>query len=119
GAMKEVAVRPTNSVLRFASGDNDIIAAGKELEVEAVLDGRIQSEAGRLRVTLQLVSVGTGEHLWSGQFDGREGQILDLQDQISNRLRGYLAVAETDDQARPPTQVSDAYEAYLKGRYFW
>ncbi len=119
GRMKEVAVRPTNSILRFTGGEPDIVTAGKELDVEAVLDGRVQHEADRLRVTIQLVSVETGVQLWSGQFDGREGQILDLQDAISHGLRGYLAVTETDDRTRPYTEVADAYEAYLKGRYFW
>ena len=119
GSLKEIAVRPTNAILRFADGEGDVISAGKEIEVDAVLDGRVQSENGRLRITLQLVSVATGEQLWSEQFDGKADSILALQDEISNRLRKHLAYPGTDNFSRQPTTSNDAYEAYLKGRYFW
>jgi DNA-binding winged helix-turn-helix (wHTH) protein/TolB-like protein len=118
GSLKEIAVRPTNSILRFADGETDVIEAGREIEVDAVLDGRVQSENDRLRITLQLVSVGTGEQLWSEQFDGQADSILALQDEISNRLRKHLAYSATDNFSRQPTESNAAYEAYLKGRYF-
>ncbi len=112
-------MRPTSSVLRFAGERQDVIEAGKMLGVDAVLDGRVQAENDRLRVTLQLVSVRDGEQLWAEQFDGQAGEILALQDVISNRLRQKFAFGETKKASRRPTEINEAYDSYLKGRYLW
>ena len=119
GRFDELVVRPTSSVVRFAGEQHDVIEAGKFLGVDAVLDGRVQEENGRLRVTLQLISVPDGDQLWSEQFDGRSGEILALQDLISNRFGQDLVLRNTRDAARRPVLNNDAYEAYLKGRYLW
>lgn len=119
GNLNEVAVRPTSSVLKFAGENQDAVEAGKTLAVDAILDGRVQTENDRLRVTLQLVSVTTGEQIWSEQFDGKTGEILALQDVIANRLGRKFAFAEIKKFNRRPTESNKAYEAYLKGRYFW
>ncbi len=119
GEFEKIAVRPTSSVLRFAGENQNLIEAGKKLEVDAVLDGRVQTENDRLRVTLQLISVENGEQLWSEQFDGRADEILALQDAISSRLRQKFAFADADKFNRRPTESNKAYEAYLKGRFLW
>ncbi|HUR99210.1 MAG TPA: tetratricopeptide repeat protein [Pyrinomonadaceae bacterium] len=118
GRNDTLVVRPTNSVIRFAE-DKDAVAVGKALSVDAVLDGRVQEEGSRLRVTLQLVAVATGEQLWSEQFDGHVGEILALQDSIASRLQGDLALGNGQRQGRSPAINSESYEAYLKGRYLW
>jgi DNA-binding winged helix-turn-helix (wHTH) protein/TolB-like protein len=121
GNLDRVAVRPTSAVLPFARSEQDGLEIGKKLQVDAIVDSRIQQEGGRLRVTMQLVRVADGEHLWSGQFDGRADQILDLQDKISARVSRSLdaAVSDPEEFAKRPTENAEAYEAYLKGRYFW
>jgi DNA-binding winged helix-turn-helix (wHTH) protein/TolB-like protein/lipopolysaccharide biosynthesis regulator YciM len=119
GRLDTLVIRPTNSVLRFASEDHDAVEAGEELGVDAVLDGRVQEENGRLRVTLQLLSVPGGEQIWSEQFDGRADEILALQDSISDRFRRDLAFVETRAADVQLPINSDAYEAYLKGRFLW
>ncbi len=120
GGLKDIAVRPTAAVTGFAKSEQNIFEIGKRLEVDAVLDGRVQQEGERIRVTLQLVSVGSGEHLWSEQFDGDARQILDLQDAISARVLQTLNQNRRQNLefAKRSTQSSDAYEAFLKGRYF-
>lgn len=119
GRFDSLVVRPTSSVMRFATDTPDAIEAGKALSVDAILEGRVQQENGRLRVTLQLISVSDGEQMWSEQFDGRENEILALQDQISNRFGQDLVLANTRDTVRKPIANSEAFEAYLKGRYLW
>jgi DNA-binding winged helix-turn-helix (wHTH) protein/TolB-like protein len=121
GNMDGVAVRPTSAVLPFAGSEQDGLEIGKKLQVDAIVDSRIQQEGERLRVTMQLVRVADGEHLWSGQFDGRANQILDLQDQISAKVTSSLDAAVSDPEAfaKRPTENAEAYEAYLKGRFFW
>jgi DNA-binding winged helix-turn-helix (wHTH) protein/tetratricopeptide (TPR) repeat protein len=111
------SVRPTDSVMRLA--DTEAVEAGRRLGVDAVLDGRVQAENGRLRVTLQLINVGTGENMWSAAFDGREGEILALQDSISARLREELPFFASAKIPKLLTENSEAYELYLKGRFLW
>lgn len=121
GTLDRVAVRPTSSVLPFARSGEDGLEIGKKLQVDAIVDSRIQQEGERLRVTMQLVRVANGEHIWSGQFDGRADQILNLQDIISAKVSRSLDAAVSDPEAfaKRPTENAEAYEAYLKGRYFW
>ena len=117
GSVRGIAVRPTNSILVLDREDLDPLAAGEQLDVDAVLDGRMQTEGDRLRVTLQLLAVGTGEILWSGQFDGAPNRILDLQDRIASQLLPQLAPRGAF--AGQPTANAEAYEYYLKGRHLW
>ena len=121
GNIDRIAVRPTSAVLPFADSADDSLAIGQKLRVDAVIDSRLQSEGSKLRVTMQLIRVTTGEDLWSGQFDGEADKILELQDQIYAKVSRSLNAAGSDRAgfAKRPTQSSDAYEAYLKGRYFW
>lgn len=120
GGLGGIAVRPTSAVLPFSNSSQDALTLGKLLKVDAVLDGRMQEERGRLRVTVQLIRVADGEHMWSEQFDGQADQILNLQDIISAKVSQSLG---TGRQAPPtlakrPTDNPEAYEAYLQGRYF-
>lgn len=119
GNLNGIAVRPTSAVLPFARSEEDGLAVGRRLQADAIIDGRIQQEGERLRVTLQLVRTSDGEHLWSEQFDGNVGKILSLQDDIALRLRKKFAFVEAERFNRRPTENNEAYEAYLKGRYFW
>ena len=122
GNLNKFSVRPTSSVLAFVGEEANALEVGKKLAVEAVLEGRVQQENGRLRVNLQLVSVAGGGQIWSGQFDGETDKLLNLQDAISAEFVNHFAASLTDDQiaaAAHPTDNSEAYELYLKGRYFW
>lgn len=119
GNLNQLSVRSTNSVIPFSDNERNIIEIGKKLEVDAVLDGRVQTEGQRLRVTIQLVSVKSENQLWSEQFDGEQGKILALQDRIANRLRERFNIVSNENFTRSPTQNDEAYEAYLKGRYYW
>lgn len=119
GRLNDLAVRPTSSVLKFAGSEHGVLDAGRALGVDAVLEGRVQEENGTLRITLQLISVVSGNQLWAGQFDGREGEILPLQDAISQKLVSALERRGNDDDSTRITTSNEAYEAYLKGRYFW
>lgn len=121
GSTGVVPVSPTTSIVRMASNDLDPVEAGKQLKVDAVLAGRMQREAGRLRITFQLISVETGEHLWSEQFDGQHDRLLDLQDVIAtallNELRPVFADLQTAGFRKRPTSNNEAYDNYLHGRF--
>lgn len=120
---QSVTVRPISAVRRYAAVDQDALAAGHELQVEAVLEGNIQRMGDRVRVTVRLVRVRDGAALWATKLDEKFTDIFALQDAISERVAKTLAVELTGsalpvDSARS-VQHTDAYIRYLKGRYFW
>jgi DNA-binding winged helix-turn-helix (wHTH) protein/TolB-like protein/tetratricopeptide (TPR) repeat protein len=115
-----VIVRPLTSARRYGGIEQDPLAAGRELQVDSVLDGSIQRWGDRIRVTARLVSVG-GEQLWAGQFDEEFTGIFAVQDAISGRVVGALALHLSGEEERRLTKRytdnAAAYELYLKGRY--
>lgn len=122
GRLQRVSVRSTSAVQRYAEGDHDPIAVGRALGVDAILDGRIQTSEGRIRVTAQLVGARDGASLWTETFDNDASDIFVLQDAIAARVAKGLAPVLDGEELRPaarPTQSARAYESYLKGRYLW
>ena len=120
---RQIAVRPTSTVLRYVDTNVDPLAAGKELSVEAVLEGKVQRAGDRVRVTVQLLRVADGASLWAEQYDEDFTNIFALQDSISAQAARSLTVqltgSETASMRKHYTDNSKAYEAYLQGRYFW
>ncbi|MCI0339511.1 MAG: winged helix-turn-helix domain-containing protein [Acidobacteria bacterium] len=123
GSLRQVVVRPTNSVSRYTSPGRDPRVAGQELGVDAVLDGNIQRSGDRLRLTVQLVGVRDGARLWSEKFDEKFTDILAVQDAISEKVAEALMLQLTGEQRkllqRRYTENVEAHQAYLMGRYFW
>jgi TolB-like protein len=123
GEIDRFTVRPTASMAGYDHDQRDPIAIGRLLGVDAILEGRIQDEGGRLRVNLQLVKTETGENIWSGQFDGSPDRLLALQDVISARMIADLGLVNSRTSNAiakgQPTENSEAYEHYLRGRFFF
>ena len=115
-----VIVRPLASARRYGGVEQDPLAAGRELQVDSVVDGSIQRWGDRIRVTARLVGVG-GEQLWAGQFDEKFTDIFAVQDAISGRVAGALALHLSGEEERRLTkrytENAAAYELYLRGRY--
>ncbi len=122
GSLDALTVRPLSAVRRFHASLQDPVAAGRELGVEAVLDGHIQRLKERIRVTVRLVRIADGRQLWAGQYDEQFTSIFDIQDAISEQVTFELSLRLSADQAqrvaRRDTRNPGAYEAYLKGRFF-
>ena len=124
GRIPRILVRPTDAIQKYADPHTrDPVAAGRDLRVEAVLDGTVQHEADRLRVTARLLRVGDGAMLWSGTFDEKFANVFALQDAISQEIAGALIrnLSGADRQllTKHHTDNPEAYRSYLKGRYFW
>jgi DNA-binding winged helix-turn-helix (wHTH) protein/TolB-like protein/lipoprotein NlpI len=119
----QIAVRPTSAVLRYGDGNQDPLAAGRALDVEAVLDGKVQREGERVRVTVQLLRVSDGASLWAEQYDEAFTNIFALQDSISAQAARSLTLQLTGTQTasmrKHYTENAKAYESYLQGRYFF
>lgn len=121
GSLDQLIVRPTRSVLPFAS--QDPVQAGQTLKVDAVLDGSIQQLGDRVRVTLRLLRVEDGQSLWAYQCDEYCTDVFALQDMISQKVTEALTLKLTaNERARLEKRYTDnaeAYQAYLRGRYYY
>ena len=120
---QQITVKPTSSILRYVDARQDPLAAGHELGVDAVLDGKIQRAGNRVRVTVQLLRVADGSPVWADQYDEDFTNIFALQDSISTQAARSLTVQlSANGVAATRKRYTDnvaAYEAYLQGRYFW
>lgn len=123
GGINDIVVRPASAVEEYRNSALNPVDIGKRQGVDAVLDGRMQRVGERVRLTVHLIRVQDGTALWADAFDERVTDILDLEDEISERvaqsLRLHLSNADVQRIRRKPTDNAEAYEAYLKGRYFW
>jgi DNA-binding winged helix-turn-helix (wHTH) protein/tetratricopeptide (TPR) repeat protein len=121
--IRELNVRPISAVRRYTALDQDPIAAGREQRVDAVLEGQLQRAGGKLRVTVRMLRIADGAPLWSSQYDEQMTDIFAVQDSISERVVGALALKLTSEEralvAERQTSDTEAYQLYLKGRYFW
>jgi TolB-like protein/Tfp pilus assembly protein PilF len=121
--IRQVTVRPLSAVRKYTDLEQDAAAAGREQKVDAVLDGNIQKSGEKMRVTVRLVRVADGREIWSEQFDEKFTDIFSVQDSVSRRVSGMLAVTLTGEEralvTKHYTNNADAYQLYLKGRYFW
>jgi eukaryotic-like serine/threonine-protein kinase len=119
-AVHQLRLRPTSAVLRYQAADTDPRAAARELGVDYVLAGTVQSAADRLRVSVQLLRAADGGALWGAHYDLSRQDLLTLQDSIAERVSGALAVrmnaVEQQRLFRRYTDNVAAYEAYLRGR---
>lgn len=116
-------VRPTSSVLKYNRPASDPVAAGRELGVDSVLEGRFQQVGDRLRVSVQLLDVRDGSSIWAGHFDERFTDVFAVQDAISERVAQALVATltrqERDRMTHRFTENIDAYQLYLRGRQAW
>lgn len=119
--LKELAVRPTSSVMKYTDSDKNTNEIGGELNVEAVLEGRIHLSGGRMRVTVQLVSVKDQTPIWADNFDEQFTDIFTVEDSISQRVAERLALKLSSDErkalAKHDTKDTEAHLLGLNGRY--
>ncbi|HVZ49007.1 MAG TPA: BTAD domain-containing putative transcriptional regulator [Gemmatimonadaceae bacterium] len=116
-----VPARTSSFAYRDARADVPRIA--RDLKVTSVLEGSVRRDGDRLRITAQLIDAKTGYHIWSDNFDRRMSDVFGVQDEIAGAIARALRVelvgpsATTAAITRPGR--GPAYEAYLRGRYYW
>jgi DNA-binding winged helix-turn-helix (wHTH) protein/TolB-like protein/Flp pilus assembly protein TadD len=113
----EIIVRPLGSVRKFNNLEQDLLAAGRELGVDAVLDGSIQVSDDRIRISSRLVRTSDGTQLWAGQFDENFNHILAVQNSISERVAEALKIRFVEFEKKRYTENVEAYQLYMKGRF--
>jgi eukaryotic-like serine/threonine-protein kinase len=119
----KLRVMAQSTVSRYKAREIDPQAVGRELDVRAVLTGRIMQSGASLRIGSELVDVATGSRIWGAQYDRTPGDIFVVQDEISNeisqKLRLELTRSEKKKLTKRYTQNPEAYSLYLRGRYHW
>ncbi len=123
GTLGQILVVPTGRVAKYAHTSEEPVRIARELGVDALLDGHMQRDGQRIRVTVQLISAIDGTTLWAEQHEQTYVDLFALQDQLSESLAGALSLrlGESEHAAltRHPTADTGAYEACLRGRYVW
>lgn len=119
-SVRSLLVRPTAAILRYQEHSPDPQQAGRDLQVDAVVDGSFQRAGSRLRVTVQLVDTASGRPLWASKIDTTLDDVFTMQDEVSRRIAEALRVELTPDEdrwlERGAGPSGAAYEQYLKGR---
>jgi serine/threonine protein kinase/tetratricopeptide (TPR) repeat protein len=121
--LPELRVMAHTTVFRYKGKQDEPQKAGRELQVGAVLVGRIQQRGDSLSVETELVDVSTGAQLWGEQFRRSMSDVATLQTEIARDISGKLRLRLTSEQkqrlAQSPTQNSEAYQLYMKGLFEW
>lgn len=118
--ISSLRVLSRTSVIRYRGTTKTVGEIARDLNVDAVLEGTVLRELGRVRITAQLIRASPEEHLWAEKYEGSLEEVLKLQDAVAEAVaRSIRAKITTGQSALPPRAVNaGAYEAYLKGRYF-
>jgi len=108
---------------RYKGPQVDPQKAGRDLHVRVVLTGRMTERDGTLNIQAELMNVDDGSQLWGAQYSRGFSEILALQEEIARAVSGKLhlkpAVERQKRLAKRPTENTEAYQLYLKGRYYW
>jgi TolB-like protein/DNA-binding winged helix-turn-helix (wHTH) protein/tetratricopeptide (TPR) repeat protein len=121
--LREITVRPISAVRKYTDLQQDPVKAGREIRAESVLDGSIQKAGDRVRITVRLINVRSGNQLWSEHFDENFTDIFKVQDSIAERITNALTIRlsrqEKEQLTKHPTDDADAYQLYLRGQLVW
>ena len=119
----ELKVVSCTSTKRFKSSPDDVPAIARELAVANILEGSVQRTGDKVRVIVQLVKGDADTHLWAETFDRELNDIFAVESEIAKTIAGTLQAKLTGSEknaiAAKPTENTEAYQLYLKGRFFW
>jgi len=115
-------VSPTSSVFRYKGKEIDPVKVGNELGVDAVLSGRIVQRGDNLTISAELLDVRNNRLLWGEQYERKLSELLQTQREIAREIVEKLKVRVSGGEKgldKNYTESSEAYQLYLKGRFYW
>ena len=116
-------VKPRSSVFRYKGKETDPQTIGKELNVQAVLNGRVTQRGQDISLYVELIDVSLDKTIWSQTYTRKQSDLVSLQSEIardvSSKLKLKLSGAEVAKVEKNYTANPDAYQLYLKGRFYW
>jgi serine/threonine-protein kinase len=120
--LPNLKVSPTSSVFAYKNKEIDPVAVGRELGVNAVLSGRIVQRGENLAISAELVDVRHNKLLWGEQYDRKMSELLATQREMSREIVDKLKLKVSGQEkglAKNYTESNEAYQLYLKGRFYW
>jgi len=120
--LPNVKVSPTSSVMRFKNAAKDVTEVARELNVDAVLTGRLMRAGDELSISVQLVDARTMKLVWAEQYDRKMADLLATQREIATTLTQKMQLRLAGDElgiAKKYTSSNDAYQLYMKGRFHY
>jgi TolB-like protein len=116
-------VKARSSVFRYKGKETDAKKIGRELGVQALLNGRVVQRGDRLSLNLELIDAQTENVIWTDQYDRKSSDLVSLQNEIahdvSSKLKNKLSGAEEREISKTYTTNAEAYKLYLQGRFYW
>jgi TolB-like protein/DNA-binding winged helix-turn-helix (wHTH) protein len=123
---QHLGVIARTSVMRYKQNHDQVEKIGPELGVQYVLEGSVRRDAGKVRISAQLIQVKDQSNLWSHEYDRELSNLLSLQSEIAQAIAGQIRITLGDAKHDPATREEvtwpksyEAYDLYLKGLYFW
>jgi eukaryotic-like serine/threonine-protein kinase len=121
--LPNLTVKSRSAVFRYKGKATDTKTIGKELNVQAVLNGRVAQHGDQLTLSLELVDAATENAIWSQQYNRKQTDLVSLQTEVardvSNRLKPKMSGADEALVMKTYTANPEAYQLYLKGKFFW
>ena len=121
--LPDLNVKARSSVFRYKGKETDPAALGRELNVQAILNGRVVQRGDELTLYLELVDAVTGNQIWGEQYDRKQSDLVSLQRElardVASKLQAKLSSADQQKLAKNYTSNPEAYQLYLKGISYW
>jgi TolB-like protein/Tfp pilus assembly protein PilF len=118
--VKSLRVIARTSVMKYKGSQKGASEVGKELNIGSLIEGSVRKAGNRIRVTVQLINAGTEEHLWSSHYDKNLDDIFAVQSEIAEKVAGELKTQLLDSEKqtleKKPTENTEAYTCFLRGR---
>ncbi len=118
----DLRVVARTSAFSFKGQNVDMREIGRKLDVGVILEGSVRKAGNRVRITAQMINVSDGYHLWSERYDRTMDDVFAIQDEIANKIVEKLQVALASGPGQTlvekPTDNTEAFDLYLKGRFF-
>ena len=119
-ACRKFVVRSTETILKYTETEKDAISIGRELDVEVVLSGTLQTFNTKIRANLQLYDTKSGDTLWADKFEVVSDDFFEMQDRISSRAADALMSHGHENlPVRKIHEDPEIYQKYIKYRYYW
>ncbi|MCX6234956.1 MAG: hypothetical protein NT175_09590 [Bacteroidetes bacterium] len=119
----ELKVVARTSAFSFKGKEIDVRDIGEKLNVKTILEGSVRKSGNQLRISAQLIDVNNGYHLWSQTYNRELKDVFAIQDEIASAiitaLKNRLLPEEKERIEKKQTENMEAYQLYLKGRFYW
>jgi TolB-like protein/Flp pilus assembly protein TadD len=122
GRVGGLKVAARSSAFQFKGTNDDVRTVGQKLGVATVIEGSVRRSADRLRISVQLVDAAQGHQIWSETYDRQLSDVFAVQEDIARSVVAALKITlsgKADRLVAQHPQSLEAYQAYLRGRYFW